>query len=322
MFSEKLKVILETKLFQKFSPNIEHGFKITLSKKLKLPIIPINIEELKQMVGLKNNIELFHFFPNKLELLLEFNGRQQLGLKINYNRENKTKGIIEINNSLYYLDDLWCHSFFNSQKFIFIIIACCPLAYFLEIARIKLRFDNYFGQIFNSLKETVLHFFKVEKKYSQENTIYLNLPIKRELGINYLNGISNEISVKMFEILSLSYFEKIIDEIKFQEAEYQYLIDILQKEILRSIHPKSYLKNLEAEIIIQFLINLLILDFFSQDSEIYSEISKLFNIDEIKEFIKTGREIIQKFEKGKYNYDNILDLVNLLFNYTNKLEKS
>ena len=235
---------------------------------------------------------------------------------------NKNQGIIEINNSLYYLDDLWCHSFFNNQKGIFIIIACCPLAYFLEIAGIKLRFDDYFSKIFNSLNESISHFFKVLKKYSQENTTYLNIPIKRELGIGYLNDISNTITVELFEILSLSYFKEPLENLEFQEEEFQFLIDILQKKILRFIHPKSYLKYLDAENIMQFLINLLIYDFFSNDNKINSEIAKLFNIDKINKFVESGREIIQEIKKSSFNYDNILELTDLLFDYTNKLENS
>ena len=61
----------------------------------------------------------------------------------------------------------------------YIFLSCCPLAYSMEVMRLKLLLDPIYSQILQEIKGSIKFFITTELKDLLNEPIYSNLPVKK-----------------------------------------------------------------------------------------------------------------------------------------------
>jgi len=190
IFDKNLRLLLETKIFERTASKKESkiGYDIPIPK--ELPIITFDKDDINRRLNLSNQITIHHFLVNDIQAFLKFNNTNQLGIKINYNRSQKDKNRIIINGLQMDFNDFWSLVLPIKQDEL-IFLSCCPLAYSVEIMRLKLYLNPRYSQILLEIKDSIKFFITNELKELLYEPIYSNIPVKRDFDINYLETNHN-----------------------------------------------------------------------------------------------------------------------------------
>lgn len=107
-------------------------------------------------------------------------------------------------------------------------------------------------------------------------------------------------------------------EFQFSDEEIDFLIYIYQKQILRLLNTKNYMRKLYPDIILHIILKLLILNYFKPNQvEIYFKELKMKEIDD---FTNRSQGMISRSEEKELDLEVLLGFMDYLYDTINNLE--
>jgi len=318
IFDKNLRLLLETKIFERTASKKERniGYDIPIPK--ELPIITFDTDIINRRLNLSNEITIHHFLVNDIQTFLKFNSTNQLGIEINYNKSQKDKNRIIINGLQMYFDDFWSLVLPIKQNE-YIFLSCCPLAYSIEVMRLKLLLDPIYSQILQEIKDSIKFFITAELKDVLNEPIYSNLPVKRDIDINYLENEIHKIAQEITVLIGFHYFKDFFDNYGFKREEIEFLVDGVIKKIVFSIHLKDVINKIDPEKGIFCLLNILILKFLSNTKDLPEKVKDMLDYPKLAQFLSECDKILIDIVKNNLEFDYILRFMNIIYDHTKLL---
>ena len=217
-----------------------------------------------------------------------------------------------------YFDDFWSLVLpIKQNKYIF--LSCCPLAYSMEVMLLKLLLDPKYSQILQEIKDSIKFFITTELKDLLNEPVYSNLPVKRDIDMNYLENEIHKIAQEITVLIGLHYYKDFFYNYGFKREEIEFLIDGVIKKIIFSIHLKDMITKIDPEKGIFCLLNILILKFLSNSKDLPEKVKTMLDYPKLAQFLSECDKILVDIVKNNLEFDYILRFMNTIYDHTKLL---
>ncbi len=309
IFNNSLKPILFSKILSQSS--IKLSFQIP--KAPKLPDKSFVHEKIQKAFTSLENIKINSFHAKDIASIHEFAKVSENNVKFKYTKMKKGISSFKIDDNDYYLDSLF--SFSKRLKLNdYFIIFNSPLAYFIELTYISITNHKIHDFKMGQIKDSIFHYLAVEKDFDY----LLKDPSKMIHRTKQFEAITNEIMKDYILLIGLYFNTKIYRNFQFSDEEINFIIYIQKKKIIRLIHRKNLMTKPSADITLQIMFQLLIINYF-KTSQI-EDFFKALKIKNTEDFLKSSVNYLVSSVKKDLDLEIMLDFLNYLFNLINNIE--
>ncbi len=309
IFKDYLEVILFGKILAPTLKNLG----IELPKAPVMPIIHFNADNINKKLNISTGLKISHFLIDDIPSIFKYFKSRNIDENIKYKKKKDGVDLIKIYNDLLYLDDFWAHitSFGESE---YLILSSSPLSYSTEMMYIKLNQNLNLHNMLRLVNISLLYYIDGVK-----SLIILPKAASPKLlkEIGRFNHISNKIINSLKFLFSLYYNKDFIIHYKFSSDEISFFIYIFERQIIRLLFTKTYVKRLFFDQILEILIKALIINFFSKEHHIFKTISNFIQNDKLELFLECSKNLIMNLINSNFNFEILYTFVYSLYCFSN-----